>query len=255
MNAPEDQSPLRAILVDDEPAALRRLRRLLEGHADHVQVVGTASDGHTAIALLDAERPDVVFMDLGLPDMSGFEALTKAAAQPFVVFTTAALDQALPAFRTNAVDYLVKPVNEGQLAEAVAKLARRTATPSHVLVPAMSAMLTRLSAGYLSRLQCTERSRTRLVNVNDVMYLQADTKLTAAYTVEGMYLLDRSLIDLERHLDPQTFVRVHRATLVNVSWVREYRRDEDGKVRIVLSDAPRTELVVSRSYAERLRTL
>lgn len=251
----EGQKPLCAVLVDDEPAALRRLQRLLQRHAKEIQVVGTASDGQAAIALLDQQKPDVAFMDIGLPDMNGFQALRAAAEEPFVVFTTAASDHALSAFRTNAVDYLVKPVDEAQLAEAVAKLKRRTAHASASLPPEVFQALARLGTSYLSRLQCSERGRTRLISVQDVMFLQSDTKLTAAHTPEGVHLLDRSLVDLEAQLDPSAFIRIHRSTLVNVAWVREYRRDEDGRLCVVLSDPSHSELHVSRSYADRLRML
>jgi two-component system LytT family response regulator len=244
----------RCAVVEDEERSLSRLKRLLAAFPKDVEVVGEASDGPSAVELIRAQRPDLVFLDIDLPGFSGFQVLERLDLQPAVIFTTAYNEHALRAFRAYAVDYLLKPVDATAVGRALAKL--RAMGFNHAQFSVALEQLLETSGGrYLERISCRLGDRTVLVKAGEVLYAQADNKYTALHTATSEYLIDTPLVELEQKLNPKDFVRIHRSTLVNVAWIAELRRSFDGKTIVVLRDANATQLVASRSYAENLRKL
>lgn len=245
---------LRAVLVENEEHSLSRLRRLLLGFPQDVEVVGEAADGPSAVAVIRAQAPDIVFLDIDLPGFNGFRVLEELERQPIVIFTTAFNQHALDAFKTHAVDYLLKPIDAEAVGRALAKLRAMGLNPGQV-TRAIEELIDSVGARYQTRLHCKEGDRTVLVKIGEVLYFQADNKYTAVHTANREFLIDTPLVDLERKLNPKDFVRIHRATLVNVSWVAEIRRSYDARMTVLLKDAKGTELTVSRMYADNLRNI
>ena len=245
---------LRAVLVENEEHSLSRLRRLLHGFPQDVDIVGEAMDGPSAIETIRAHKPDIVFLDIDLPGFNGFRVLEELDRQPIVIFTTALDAYALDAFKTHAVDYLLKPIEAEAIGRALAKLRAMGVNQANVS-RALEQLLDSVGTRYLTRLQCKEGDRTVLVKIGEVLYFQADNKYTSVHTLNREFLIDTPVIDLERKLDPKEFIRVHRSTLVNISWIAEIRRLYDGKISVLLKDAKGTELPVSRMYLDNLRNL
>lgn len=247
---------MRALLVDDEPLALTRLFRLLAA-TGRVEVVGQARDADEALAALTSTAPDVVFVDIHMPGMTGLELAGRVPRTTAVVFTTAHDQHALEAFEANAVDYLLKPIDRTRLDRALDKLDRRRDSPP----PGdLAAVLERLTAAvrptpvsFLERVPFRTRDGIRFVEVSRVTHFIAQDRLTHAVTATGDHVVDYGLADLETRLDPAKFLRIHRATLLNLDYVAEIQPWPGGRLLVRLKGDKPTELEVARDRTRILR--
>jgi two-component system LytT family response regulator len=245
---------LRAYLVDDEPLAVARLARLLE-QTGRVTVIGSATDPEDAVEALSAALPDVCFLDIHMPRLNGFAVLARLPVQPAVVFTTAYDKYALKAFAVNSVDYLLKPVDPQELDRALDRIERlqKRTDPSppdwQALVRNLAASLRHAQAGYPDRIASRLGDRLWFIDLADVTHFYAEDKLT--YAVEGRksYCVDYTIVQLEKKLDPRRFLRIHRGTLVNSSWIKEVTSLPGGGLNVRLKDGKDTDLTVSRDRA------
>lgn len=248
---------MKAYLVDDEPLALKRLARLL-GESGRVVVEGSASDPLEALVEIAKKRPDVLFLDIEMPAMSGFEMLAKLDYQPLVVFTTAYDRYALRAFEVNSIDYLLKPVEREQLERALGKLDRlmRGAEPRsdlRSLVAELAQELEKREGRYLDRLASRIGDKVEFVETSSVTHFYAKDKLTHAATAARHYVVDQTIAELEQKLDPRRFVRIHRSTIVNAAAIKELYNWFGGRMLIRLKDG-KTELGVSRERSAELKS-
>jgi two-component system LytT family response regulator len=262
-----DTGDLRAYLVDDEPLATERLERLLAAFP-LIQIAGSAVDPVHAIEFLNspaAAEIDVLFLDIEMPGMNGFELLSRLTRQPFVIFTTAYDQHALRAFEANAIDYLLKPIETGQLQRALTKLGklRPVTKPEWQQSPdlpgvlrALAASLQRGQTGYPHRIASRIGERISFLVLEDVTHFIAQDKLTYAVVKGRSHCVDQTIVELEHRLDPAKFLRIHRSALVNVDWVHEVNSWFAGKVVLTLKDGAHTQLPVARdrvrSVKERL---
>lgn len=248
---------IRAFLIDDEALALRRLRRLLE-ETGRVEIVGEATDPVTALDGVEWPRIDVLFLDIQMPGLNGFELLERLGADtPPIIFTTAWHEYALKAFEVNSIDYLLKPVEPRQLDRALGKLerVRRGAEPrpdTDEIFRQLASVLEGRRTVYPTRIPSRTGDRVEFVDLQQVTHFYAADKLTFASTNMKDYVVDGSIVDLEARLDPSRFVRIHRATLVNIEYVQELYTWFGGKVLIRLHGDRKTELTVAR---DRVRSL
>ena len=255
-----EAAPLRAFLVDDEPLALERLERLLASFPE-LQIAGKAHDPEEAVSALNIRQVDVLFLDIQMPGMNGFELLSRLSMQPFVIFTTAYDQHALRAFETNAIDYLLKPIEPAQLERALKKLGRirPIVKPGWQQDPALPQLLKELTmslreghASYPHRIASRIGERISFLPLDDVTHFLAQDKLTFAVTNGRRHCVDQTIADLEHRLDPAKFLRIHRSALVNVDWIHEVNSWFAGKVIVTLKDQQHTQLTVAR---DRVRTL
>lgn len=230
---------IRALLVDDEAPARSELRYLLDGQAD-VQVVGEAGSAREALELARHLEPDIVFLDVEMPGLSGVDAaplVRERTDPPAVVFVTAHERYAVEAFAVEAFDYLLKPVDPDRLARVVERLRERSV--EQVLpvekVPVVSA------------------GGTELLDYDQVHFVQADGDYSRVHTYDRSYLCTASLGELEEKLPAGRFARIHRSYLVNLSKVAGVRRISSERLCLQLADARRTELDVARRQARQLR--
>jgi two-component system LytT family response regulator len=248
---------MKAYLVDDEPLAVARLRALLEEDG-RVQIAGSSTSPRQALAGLRRTPPDVLFLDIEMPGMSGFELLEQLPPpQPLIVFTTAYDQYALDAFKVNSIDYLLKPVEPTYLARAIAKLERMMRGAEargdlEALLKHMRDMVKRPEPEYLARVASRIGDRVEFIDVATVTHFYAEDKLTFASTVTKDYPLDMSIAELEQRLPPSAWIRIHRATLLNIDAVRELRSWFGGKLLLKLKDG-KTELQVARERAADVR--
>ena len=243
---------LRAFLIDDEPLAISRLARMLEA-TGRVEVVGRATDPAQGLTQVRAQPIDVLFLDIHMPGLSGFEVVERVPPGPAVVFTTAHDQHAVQVFEVNAVDYLLKPVEAARLERALDRIAGRRDDGAEVRAT-LERLAHHLRGGtFLDRLASRLRDRVHLIPVEEVTHVVARDRATYAVTAATEHVLDMTIAELERRLDPARFFRIHRGALVNVAWVGELRADEDGHLQVCLKDARHTELAVARDRVRALK--
>lgn len=244
----------RAVVVEDEEIALSRLKRILAGFPQSLEIIGEAKDGPSAIDIINSLAPDLVFLDINLPGCDGFNVLQKLTRQPIVIFTTSHDQHALEAFKTNAVDYLLKPVGPEAVRKTLEKL-DALGFSQDWFSKAIGRIAASMEDRFLTHVPCKVGEKTVLVKTGEILYFQSSNKYTEVKTASRAFLLDNSLADLEQKLNPKDFLRIHRGTLVNVSWIAEIKSWYEGRKKVVLKDAASTELEVSRGYAENLKGL
>ena len=251
---------LRAFLVDDEPLALKRLGRLLKA-AGGVDIVGSATDPGEALKALSAEPVDVLFLDIQMPGMNGFELLAKLDSQPLVIFTTAHDQYALQAFEVNSIDYLLKPVAPPQLNRALRKITQlRDMAGSLTARTQFQSLISRLAREFApppresaDRICSRVGDRIVFIELDEVTHFYSKDRLTFAATGSKKYVVDYTIAELEEKLAPRGFLRVHRATLLNLSLVGELHRWFGGRMIVRLKDKDRTELTVARDQVKTLK--
>ncbi|SHL31929.1 two component transcriptional regulator, LytTR family [Fibrobacter sp. UWT2] len=251
-----------ALVIDDEPLARKRMISLLEPYSSEIEILGEAGSGAQAVKMIHEMIPDVVFLDIQMPDMDAFEVLHSLQGDdvPLVIFTTAFDNFALKAFEENTVDYLLKPVAPERLAAAIEKLRKAIPQVDDTTIPAdlnweKLRNLVDMSGLYLQRLQVKVGDRIVFVNIDEVIRFHSEEKYTTVYTVNGQYVIDTPLVELEKKLDPKHFTRVHRSHIVAIDYIAECRKGDAGRMVMVLRDKAATQLVVSRSLVKKIRTL
>jgi len=245
---------IRALVVDDEKLARDRLIGFL-GKVPGVEVVGQATNGVEAVESIAREKPDLVFLDVQMPGMDGFEVLKAIASPaPHIVFATAFDDYAIRAFEVEAVDYLLKPFARGRVEEAVGRVRARLERGNDGLD--VEAVLKRLEEGrkeYLRQIPVHAGKRILLVSIDEVHWFGVEYRLVYAHTAERAYMTNFTLRELEERLDPELFFRAHKASLVNMRQVKEIVPWFGGRYKLVMRDQAGSEVPVSRAQARTLR--
>jgi two-component system LytT family response regulator len=249
-----EKSSLRAFLVDDEPLALRRLFRLLKA-SGKVEIVGGTTDPEEALHALSQDPVDVIFLDIEMPGMNGFELLAKIPGQPIVIFTTAFDQYALRAFDVNSIDYLLKPIEPQQLERALNKIEnfRGHNSPGwREAIEEIAKSMRDSDRAFPAHVSSRTGERIQFIELASITHFLSENKLTYAVTPKKRYVVNYSLTELEQRLDSHKFVRIHRAVLVNIRYVYEMHKWFGGGALVRLKDENRTELAVAR---DRVRTL
>jgi len=243
---------IRAFVVDDESLAVQRLNRML-AETGRVMVAGSGTDPEAALDALRGAEVDVLFLDIHMPGLTGFQLIERLDRNIPVVFTTAYDRYALEAFSVNSIDYLLKPIEAERLAKALDKLERFTVT-SGSDVRAIAKMLAKeLAPGRrLERIASRVGERTTVLDVGRVTHFFAKDKLTFAVANGREHVVEFTMSELESHLDSRRFVRIHRATIVNVAFVQELYPGVDGLL-LKLKDEGKTELSVARDRVRDLK--
>jgi two-component system LytT family response regulator len=245
---------LRALIIDDEPPARAKIRALLQDDS-RFEIVGEAEDGLEAVERIESERPDLVFLDIQMPGLSGFEVLDALEGhRPQVIFTTAYDQYAVRAFEIRALDYLLKPFDSERFQEslerALEERQRRSAVEARVdgLVSDW-----RQQRGPLQRILVRDRNRLRIVRTEEIEWIEAEEKYVRMHIKSDSLLHRETMNNLERRLDPQRFVRTHRQQIVNLNFVQELALWAHGDYVLILKDGQRLQL--GRRYRRRFLEL
>jgi two-component system LytT family response regulator len=244
-------SASRAVIVEDEPIARARLRELLAEVKD-VECVGEAADGASAIEVIDRLRPDLVFLDVELPELSGLEVLGRISHMPSVVFTTAYDRFAVAAFELEAVDYLLKPFGRDRLLAALERV-RRTmgrendASSAHRVREALA------SSGPLTRIFVRDRDRILPISVTEIERLEADDDYVAVYARGRRFLVYLGMNEFEARLDGRRFLRIHRSHIVNLDHVAAITPFDATRLQVEMKGG--AKLLASRTRSRELRQL
>ncbi|MGA7297138.1 MAG: LytTR family DNA-binding domain-containing protein [Rhodanobacteraceae bacterium] len=239
---------IRVLVVDDEPLARRGIARRLAAHKD-MQVIGQAGDGETALAAMVAQSPDLVFMDVQMPGMSGMDAMRALPARkrPLTVFLTAYEHFALDAFAVHAVDYLLKPIDDDRFIEALDRV-RETFD-----LQCGRDRKPRKDPAFASRFIVRTGHRKSIVPANDIDWIEAMGDYAGLHVGDKVHLLRETLRSLSRRLDPAHFVRIHRSTIVHVNRIAEMRALTNRDSLLRLKNG--TPLRVSRTYTDSLHSV
>ena len=244
-----DRVMLRIVIVDDEPPARARLRRLLKAH-DDVEVVAECGDGATAVQVIEAESPDLVLLDVQMPELDGFEVLRTLDVPklPEIIFVTAFDKYAVRAFEVHALDYVVKPVEQDRLDHALVR-ARQHLSEQRDAIAGLLRDLARERA-YLTRMPVRSEGRVKVIDLAEVDWLGAADNYVTIHAGAREYLVRDTIAAVERQLDPAQFVRVHRSTIVRIDRIAELVPELHGDFRIRLKNG--AELALSRTYRARV---
>jgi two-component system LytT family response regulator len=259
-----DAKKIRALIVDDEPLARRTIRELLRDDPD-VNVVGECNSGREAVESIHRQPPDLLFLDIQMPGMNGFDVLSRIELEriPAIIFVTAYDAYALKAFDVHALDYLLKPFTDERFKEALAR------AKSHVELREVRGLAQSLRAflgeradaepepasreGFITRFAVKLGGRVIFVKPADVDWIEADNYYIKLHVGDKNYLLRLSMKELEERLDPKSFWRIHRSAIINLERVKELRQHPNGEYAAILKDG--TELKLSRGRRERLQEL
>ncbi|NOT33732.1 MAG: response regulator transcription factor [Candidatus Eisenbacteria bacterium] len=246
---------IRTLIVDDEPLARQGLRHLLGAERD-IEIVGESVDGGEAEEAIRAQLPDLVLLDIQMPDFDGFEVVRRVAGEhlPAVVFVTAHDEFALRAFEIHALDYLLKPVAPGRLRDAIERVRRELSLDERPGSQALARMIggpsNDATSAPLRRIVVKERDRFLLVRDDEVAWIEAAGNYVELHARGQCFLLRSTLTDLARQLDPERFARIHRSTMVAIDCVREIIPDGRGDFVVRLDQG--VELRMSRGFREQL---
>jgi two-component system, LytTR family, response regulator len=241
---------IRALVVDDEPLARRGIRVRLE-RSGGIEIVGECASGGDAVTAIRDLSPDLVFLDVQMPGLGGFDVIERVGVDqmPPVVFVTAYDAHALRAFDVHALDYLLKPIDDDRFDTAVERARRRIAErQAGAAGRQLAAALEDLRA---RRILIKDRGRVVIVNESDVDWIEAEGDYVRVHTGGRGHLLRETMAGMEQRLDPASFARIHRSTIVNVTRIKELKPHPNREYTVVLRDG--TQLRLSRSYRDSLR--
>ncbi len=244
----------KAIIADDEKELRGYLKTMLAETWPELEICGEAANGKEALRLVESRRPEVVFLDIKMPGLTGLEVAKKIAGICHIVFVTAFDRYAVEAFDREAIDYLVKPITKKRLTQTIRRLKKHFKESSEpptglaeIITQVLSNLKNNVNADYLQWIKAQHKDNVRLIPVEDVDYFQAEDKYTLVMTAEGETLIKKSIKELSGELDPRQFWQIHRGTIVNVSRIENISRSLTGRGVIKLKKRPES-LTVSRNY-------
>lgn len=257
---------IKTLIIDDEPLARKAVRLMLLRDAE-IEIVGECDNGQTAVESIFTEKPDLVFLDIQMPEMNGFEVLETIGARkmPAVIFVTAYDEYAIHAFEVNALDYLLKPFSderfEKALQRAKSQLAQREINDlSQKLIALVGdykeeppANIQTSKSNYTTRFMIKAGGRISFIKVDEIDWIEAADYYVKLHTGRKSHLIRETMNVLEKKLDPRAFIRIHRSTIVNIERIKELQPHFNGDYIVVLNDG--TELKLSRTRREQLHAL
>jgi two-component system LytT family response regulator len=240
----------RALIVDDEPLARQRIRQMLQGESD-VEVLQECGNGIEAVEAIEAQRPDLVFLDIQMPELDGFGVLEAVGPEhmPPTIFITAYDQYAVHAFEVNAVDYLLKPFDKERFQKTLQRVREgKTAPSADGDGKRMEDLLTevRKDQPYLERILVRVGDRQALVKVSQVQWVEAEDNYVRLHVEGGSHLLRQTMNAMSQKLDPHQFRRIHRSAIVNLDYIKELQPWSSGDYLVVMRDG--TRLTLSRTY-------
>lgn len=243
-----------ALIAEDEPLMLERLRDKLAVAWPELRIVAEATDGDAALQAFAAYRPDVAFLDIRMPGMSGLDVAASIGDDCHVVFVSAYHQYAIAAFEAGAADYLLKPVEADRLTVTVARVRGRLGTRPPDLTSLVDSLRASLGRSHLKWIKAAAGNQVRLIAVDDVVYFQSDTKYTRVVLAAGEALIRTPLKDLVSDLDPERFCQIHRSTVVNLAAVAGVLREDAERQFVLLRNRPE-KLRISQAFTHLFRQM
>jgi two-component system LytT family response regulator len=246
MNKLQKRQKIKALIVDDERPARENLKRMLANNP-RVELIGEARNGEEAVEKIENEKPDLVFLDIQMPDLNGFEVIELIQSCPLIIFTTAYDEYAIKAFEINALDYLLKPFSKERLIEAIDRAWKELSEKSNFSAKIDTLLSTLVKEKkYLQHLTVKKKGKILVIKVSEIDYIKAEEGLVYIYIKYNKYNTNYTLDELENQLDPKSFFRCHRSSIINLERIKEIIPWFGGKYKIVLSADREIELTRSR---------
>ena len=244
----------KAIVIDDEPAARRLMKNLLLDYPV-ISVIAEAGNGREAIEKIESLKPDLIFLDIQMPDLTGFEVLEKLEHQPNIIFTTAYEQYAIKAFENFSIDYLLKPIKEERLKQSIDKLVKFGILNQTIQVSGLQEIIRQIQTPpKATALPIRSGDRIMLVRFEQIAYLEAQDKYVFIYTIDGQkFLTDQSLTVLEEKL-PAQFYRIQKSYIINKDKIREMHRHFNSRYLFIMDDKAATRITSGRTYHDAIRT-
>ncbi len=238
------------LTIDDEQLARELLREYI-GHSPDLSVIGEAATGKDAIEMIDNLKPDLIFLDVQMPGMTGFEVLDEIEHDPFVIFTTAYDQYAIKAFEKNAVDYLLKPLDQERFKLAIERAVTRMKLEQNNVGELLRSLKTENKTSYDSHIFVQKSEKLLNLAVEEIMFLEASGDYTVLTTKGDQFVSSSGIGKLEEILNPETFIRVHRSTIININFLKEIERHFNGGMIVKMQTGK--SFPVSRTYAKVIR--
>jgi two-component system LytT family response regulator len=248
---------IRTLIVDDEPLAREGIQMRLKSEPD-IEVIGECRNGREAVTVISREVPDLVFLDIQMPKLDGFAVIEAIGVKrmPQVIFVTAYDEHALRAFEVHALDYLLKPIDGARFVEALARARDRVRGKNlAVIAEQLQKMMAALKGEkeYIERLSIKSAGRILFLGVDEIDWIEAADNYVQVHSRQTSHLLLATMSSLEKRLNPQQFLRIHRSTIVNLKRIKELHPMFHGEFRVILQDG--TQLTSGRSYSKNLQKL
>jgi two-component system, LytTR family, response regulator len=243
------------IIVDDERPNRVLLKALLQDCAPHFTLLAEADGGNKAIELIESLQPEVVFLDIQMPDKNGFEVLQQLSKIPVVVFVTAYDEYAVKAFEQNAIDYLLKPVEEKRLVKTIDKITKLTTPnlPMQQLQLLLQQIQPAPSPSVLQQIAVKQGAKIILVPIENIAFFEGKEKYVAIQTKDGkQYLTNHTLTGLEPNLPPY-FLRIQKGTILNTNYIAEIHKHANNRLQFILNDAAKSQVLSGTSYIQTIR--
>jgi two-component system LytT family response regulator len=244
----------KAIVIDDEPAARRLMKNLLQEHKDIVEVIAEAGSGSEAIAKIEELKPDLIFLDIQMPDLTGFEVIEKLIHKPNIIFTTAYEQYAIKAFESFSIDYLLKPIKEERLKQSIRKLKQFGKADPPIDIAGLQQIIQQFKTPQkATALPIKTGDRITLLRFENIVYLEAQDKYVFVFTADGQkHLTDQSLSVLSEKL-PQQFFRIQKSYIINKEKIKEMHRHFNSRYLFIMEDKAGTRLTSGRTYHDAIR--
>jgi two-component system LytT family response regulator len=244
----------KAIVIDDEPAARRLMRSLLAEHRDTIEVQAEAGNGREALKKIQELRPDVIFLDIQMPDLTGFEVIEQLEYKPNIIFTTAYEQYAVKAFESFSIDYLLKPIKEERLAQSITKLKQFGKVNTTIDLKSLQNIIGQLKTPQkATAFPVKTGDRIHLIRFESISHLEANDKYVFIYTTDGQkHLTDQTLATLEEKL-PDQFYRVQKSYIINKEMIKEMHKHFNGRYLFTMNDRNATQITSGRTYHEAIK--
>jgi two-component system LytT family response regulator len=241
---------IKCLIIDDEQLARELLREYI-GHVPELTIVGEASRGREAVERIDMDKPDLIFLDVQMPGMTGFDVLDEITHDPHVIFTTAYDQYAIQAFEKNAVDYLLKPIDQERFKLAVKRAIQQISLEQNPVGELLRTLKTENKTNFDSHIFVQKSEKLINLPVDEIMFLEASGDYTILTTKSDQFVSSSGIGKLEEILNPEIFIRVHRSTIINIHYLKEIERHFNGGMMVKMVNGK--SFPVSRTYARVIR--
>jgi two-component system LytT family response regulator len=243
---------LQTLIIEDEELARNLLRSYLKDHPD-IEVIGECENGFDGVKAINDKKPDLVFLDIQMPKITGFEMIELLDYKPQIIFTTAYDQYALKAFELNAVDYLLKPFSKDRMMLAIEKVQHRIQSGEDTAEKLEELTNLRPGEDFIDRIVVKDRHKIHIITVDKIRYIESLDDYVMIYTYDGRHMKQKTMKYFETNLDPNNFIRIHRSYIVQVDNIAEIQQYEKESYIVILKDTAKTKLKVSKTGYKRIK--
>lgn len=245
---------LQTLIIEDEELARNLLRSYLKDQPD-IEIIGECENGFDGVKAINDKKPDLVFLDIQMPKITGFEMIELLDFKPQIIFTTAYDQYALKAFELNAVDYLLKPFSKDRLLSAIDKVKHRIQNAEDTSEKLEELSNFRAGEEFIDRVVVKDRHKIHIVTVDQIRYIESLDDYVMIYTYDGRHMKQKTMKYFENGLDPKNFIRIHRSYIVQVDNIAEIQQYEKESYIVILKDKDKTKLKVSKTGYKRIKEI